>query len=94
MYSIPATIHKVISPNTYLINIMNSIRFVHKRQIRYWSLEDHLYPWTSNKLPQNETETFQKQSVEIGNNEVVKINKNIKKNIESIPLRWSERLNR
>ena len=32
---IPATIHKVISPNTYLINIMNSIRFVHKNQIIY-----------------------------------------------------------
>ena len=53
---IPAIIDKVISPNTYLINISNSIRFVHKNQIRKSKLDDHYFTFKSNEVPKENKE--------------------------------------
>lgn len=41
---IPGVVHKIISPLTYLININNSIKYVHHNQIRFSKLKDKFHP--------------------------------------------------
>lgn len=53
---IPATIHEVISPHTYKINVSNSVRFVQKNQIRHSTLEDKYHPLIPNEEYRTNTE--------------------------------------
>lgn len=80
---IPATVYKKISHYTYLINVNNSIRYVHKNQLRLSNLADKYHPLISN-------ESTAKFKISNNNNNNNKKQKRILH--ESIPLRKSTRV--
>lgn len=89
---IPATVFKVISTNTYLINVKNSIKYVHKNQLRFSKLSNKYHLLLNNEFTEKRNLSNNKNKRSNVNHK--KSKKKIEKRVlhESIPIRKSNRI--